>query len=75
MVLGTLAVFNFPLRRIWLRAEPIEAGGAPGVRLRLAAVSNRDVLFAREFESLALALDHEIEEVARLAPRPTAVAV
>lgn len=66
MILGTLAVFNFPLRRVWLRAEP----GAAGVRLRLAAVSNRDVLFAREFESLALAVDREVTGLAEIA-RPS----
>jgi cytochrome c biogenesis protein len=92
MVLGTLAVFHFPLRRVWLRAEPLTAhegrrtddesgatyvlrpssfvgrASAPGVRLRLAAVSNRDVLFAREFEALALALDDEIAQLSGLAP-------
>ncbi len=79
MMAGILAVFNFPLRRVWIRAEA--AGGAEGgdvqrhglsevgaqydVRLRLAAVSNRDVLFAREFESLALAIDREIAPLAQ----------
>jgi cytochrome c biogenesis protein len=57
MLLGAVTVFNFPLRRVWARAEPAPDGG---VLLRLAAISNRDVLFAREFESLALAIDREI---------------
>lgn len=79
MMAGILAVFNFPLRRVWVRAEttgeapageaPDGAGAAPGrgrgVRLRLAAVSNRDVLFAREFESLALAVDQQIAPLSR----------
>ncbi|MDQ3703262.1 MAG: cytochrome c biogenesis protein ResB, partial [Chloroflexota bacterium] len=83
MMAGILAVFNFPLRRVWVRAElEVEApegemadgagtaaGAAPGrgrgVRLRLAAVSNRDVLFAREFESLALAIDQQIAPLSR----------
>ena len=53
MVLGSAAVFYFPLRRVWARAEETPAG----VRLRIAAVSNKDVLFAREFEKLALGID------------------
>jgi cytochrome c biogenesis protein len=63
MLLGVLAVFNFPLRRVWVRAEP----EGEAVRLRLASVSNRDVLFAREFEGLALAIDREIRPLARAA--------
>ncbi|HEX2035924.1 MAG TPA: cytochrome c biogenesis protein ResB [Chloroflexota bacterium] len=59
MLVGALAVFNFPLRRVWARAEPLGAD-RPGVRLRLAAVGNRDVLFTREFEALALAIDRQI---------------
>ena len=56
-----LAVFNFPLRRVWARAEP-----APeGVRLRLASVANRDVLFAREFEGLALTVDKQVAALVR----------
>jgi cytochrome c biogenesis protein len=70
MILGTIAVFNFPLRRVWLRAD----SGPAGVRLRLAAVSNRDVLFAREFESLALAVDREVTGVAEIARRSVAAA-
>jgi cytochrome c biogenesis protein ResB len=61
MLLGVLAVFNFPLRRVWARAEP----GPEGVRLRLASVSNRDVLFAREFEGLALSVDKEVTALVR----------
>jgi cytochrome c biogenesis protein ResB len=71
MVAGTLAVFHFPLRRVWVRAEPgTGAGEGQGVRLRLAAVSNRDVLFAREFEALALAIDGEIQRLTGLARSP-----
>lgn len=66
MLIGALAVFNFPLRRVWARAEATDDGS--GIRVRLAAVTNRDVLFAREFESLALALDKQITGVARAAP-------
>lgn len=65
MLLGMLAVFNFPLRRVWARAE----AGSTGTRLRLAAVSNRDVLFAREFEGLSLAIDREVEALAHRLPR------
>jgi cytochrome c biogenesis protein len=61
MLLGVLAVFNFPLRRVWARAEPAPGG----VRLRLASVSNRDVLFAREFEGLALTVDKEVTALVR----------
>jgi cytochrome c biogenesis protein ResB len=61
MLLGVIAVFNFPLRRIWVRAE----AEGEGIRLRLASVSNRDVLFAREFEGLALAIDREIAPLVR----------
>jgi cytochrome c biogenesis protein len=53
MVLGSAAVFYFPLRRVWVRADETPHG----TRLRVAAVSNKDVLFAREFEKLALAID------------------
>jgi len=83
MLVGMLTVFNFPLRRVWARLDPIEederrttndeSGAAgedssvglrpsspSGVRVRLAAVSNRDVLFAREFEKLALEIDQRI---------------
>jgi cytochrome c biogenesis protein len=67
MLLGILAVFNFPLRRIWARAEP-EGSAGDGVRLRLAAVGNRDVLFAREFEALSLAVDREIRPLCRTTP-------
>jgi cytochrome c biogenesis protein len=67
MVLGTMAVFYFPLRRIWVRAEP---AGDGGVRLRVAAVANRDVLFAREFEQLALDIDKEIGGLARTLGAP-----
>jgi cytochrome c biogenesis protein len=66
MLLGVLAVFHFPLRRVWARAE----AEGEGARLRLASVSNRDVLFAREFEGLALAVDREIRSLAQAtAPR------
>ncbi|HEX2517548.1 MAG TPA: cytochrome c biogenesis protein ResB [Chloroflexota bacterium] len=61
MLLGVLAVFNFPLRRVWARTDP----GPEGVRLRLASVSNRDVLFAREFERLALTVDQEVTALVR----------
>jgi cytochrome c biogenesis protein len=119
MLVGMLTVFNFPLRRVWARLDPLEeeerrkmkdesadpaddsssvrslprvpsppgclpappvrAGGRvrglglsgakgpsspSGVRVRLAAVSNRDVLFAREFERLALAIDEQIRGLA-----------
>lgn len=63
MVIGIMTVFYFPLRRIWARAEP----HGDGVRLRFAAVSNRDVLFAREFEQLALTVDEQVDGVARSA--------
>ena len=53
MVLGSAAVFYFPLRRVWARVEATPAG----TKLRIAAVTNKDVLFAREFERLALTLD------------------
>jgi hypothetical protein len=61
MLLGVLAVFHFPLRRVWVRAE----AEGEGVRMRLASVSNRDVLFAREFEGLALAVDREVRSLAQ----------
>jgi cytochrome c biogenesis protein len=78
MLIGMLTVFNFPLRRVWARLDPLEEGeqkkdesadsahhsSTPGVRVRLAAVSNRDVLFAREFERLALAIDEQIRGLA-----------
>ncbi len=68
MVLGTVAVFYFPLRRIWVRAEPF----GDGVKVRVAAVANRDVLFAREFEQLALDIDNEIMALARItSPAPS----
>jgi cytochrome c biogenesis protein len=82
MLIGMIVVFNFPLRRVWARAEAVDAGsedadGASGasrgdrsVRLRLAAVSNRDVLFAREFEALALAIDRQIGALPRSMPPP-----
>jgi cytochrome c biogenesis protein len=70
MLLGVIAVFNLPLRRIWVRAEP----DGDGVRLRLASVANRDVLFAREFEGLALAIDREIAPLARPGPGPSLAA-
>jgi cytochrome c biogenesis protein len=57
MVLGSAAVFYFPLRRIWVRVDP----SSDGARLRVAAITNKDVLFAREFERLTLAIDREIE--------------
>jgi cytochrome c biogenesis protein len=65
MVLGILAVFYFPLRRIWVRADPGERTGT--VRVRVAALANRDVLFAREFERLSLAIDKEIAGLGALA--------
>ena len=58
MVLGSAAVFYFPLRRVWARAEETPNG----TRLRIAAVSNKDVLFAREFEKLALAIDGAVRD-------------
>jgi hypothetical protein len=61
MVLGSAAVFYFPLRRVWARAEQTPAG----TRLRIAAVTNKDVLFAREFEQLALAMDGAIRSGVR----------
>ena len=75
MVLGTIAVFNFPLRRLWVRADEVpnertgpneQAAGvtSANVRLRIAAVTNRDVLFAREFEKLALSIDKEVSRLA-----------
>lgn len=56
MVLGSAAVFYFPLRRIWVRADATPEG----TKVRVAAVTNKDVLFAREFERLALEIDSEI---------------
>jgi cytochrome c biogenesis protein len=73
MVLGILAVFYFPLRRVWVRAEPLEETGDKSgdetgkVRVRVAAIGNRDVLFAREFERLSLAIDQEIAGLGALA--------
>ncbi|HEU5314991.1 MAG TPA: cytochrome c biogenesis protein ResB [Chloroflexota bacterium] len=58
MVLGSMAVFYFPLRRVWVRVDPTPAGA----RLRVAAVTNKDVLFAREFERLTLAIDRELDQ-------------
>ena len=82
MLVGMLIVFNFPLRRVWARLDPLEderpktsdesppavadssfvlrPSSAAGVRIRLAAVSNRDVLFAREFERLSLQIDEQV---------------
>lgn len=57
MVLGSVTVFYFPLRRVWVRVDPTPEGA----RLRVAAVTNKDVLFAREFERLTLDLDRAIE--------------
>ncbi len=57
MLAGMLVVFNFPLRRVWARLDPLDEGG---VRLRMAAVSNRDVLFAREFEKVSLEIDRRV---------------
>jgi cytochrome c biogenesis protein len=67
MVLGIVTVFYFPLRRLWLRVDP----RAEGIQVRIAAVTNRDVLFAREFESVALEID---AAVSRLLPVKAAVA-
>ena len=49
MLLGTLAVFNLPLRRIWVRSvvEPVGTG------LRIASTNPRGVLADREFAELA----------------------
>jgi cytochrome c biogenesis protein ResB len=58
MVLGSIAVFYFPLRRVWVRVDPTPGGA----RLRVAAVTNKDVLFAREFEQLTLGLDRELDQ-------------
>jgi cytochrome c biogenesis protein len=46
--------------------------GAPpaGVRVRLAAVSNRDILFAREFEALALAIKRKVTALAHAGGPP-----
>ncbi len=60
MVLGSVTVFNFPLRRLWVRVD----AETDGTRVRLAAVTNKDVLFAREFERLTLALDRALEKEA-----------
>ncbi|HEV2126428.1 MAG TPA: cytochrome c biogenesis protein ResB, partial [Chloroflexota bacterium] len=65
MIIGTIVVFHFPLRRLWVRIDtPDDAGtsdpGSTGVRLRVAAIGNRDILFAREFETLALTLEKEV---------------
>lgn len=68
MIVGMLAVFNFPLRRIWARAD----ADGEGVRLRLAAISNRDVLFTREFETLSLTISKEIEGLVPRSPAPAA---
>jgi cytochrome c biogenesis protein len=57
MVLGSVTVFYFPLRRVWVRVDPTP----DGARLRVAAVTNKDVLFAREFERLTLDIDRAIE--------------
>lgn len=60
MVGGAALVFYFPLRRVWVRVD--EAGET--LRVRVAAVTNKDVLFAREFERLSLAIDKELARVA-----------
>jgi cytochrome c biogenesis protein len=67
MLVGMLIVFNFPLRRVWVRLDPAESGG---VRIRLAAVSNRDVLFAREFERLTLQIDEQVRGLPQAAAGP-----
>lgn len=65
MIIGTMVVFHFPLRRLWVRIDAQEQDGASdigdaGVKLRVAAIGNRDILFAREFESLSLTLEKEV---------------
>jgi cytochrome c biogenesis protein len=72
MVLGIIAVFYFPLRRLWVRADVRPDGG--GITLRVAAIGNRDVLFSREFETLALAIEKEVAGVAHLTAKVTPTA-
>ena len=50
MVLGLVAVFYFPHRRVWALCEPAENGRT---RVRLAAVSQRDVGIDEEFRRLS----------------------
>ena len=49
MLIGTLAVFNLPLRRVWVRATPL----VDGATLHIASTNPRGVLADREFADLA----------------------
>lgn len=64
MLLGTLAVFYLPLRRIWVRAIP----GVGGATIDVASTNPRGVLADREFANLA-----ESIRVAAGAPHPCAI--
>lgn len=53
---GTMIVFNFPHRKLWLQLTPAGAG----TRLRLAAMSARDPGFDQEFARLAAVVERAV---------------
>lgn len=56
VVIGAMAVLNFPHRRLWARIEPTENG----TQVRLAAPKERGLPFDLEFKRIAKAVEQRV---------------